>query len=57
MRALSLCWIGLVFALSGCGAYESPGPTNADAKSAAECKTGDCCSTPSRSAILRNSAE
>jgi hypothetical protein len=53
MRALALC---LILGLAGCGAYESPGPTNADAKSAAECKTGDCCATPSRASILQKGA-
>ena len=56
MRALALGWLGLIFVLAGCGAEESPGPTGADAKSAAECKTGECCATPSRASILQRNA-
>jgi hypothetical protein len=57
MRLSLFCWISLAFMMAGCCAHESASSSDANAKSAdAECKTGDCCSTISRSSLLKSSA-
>lgn len=57
MRASYLCWIGLALLLAGCCAHESAPTGDGSAKSAdSECKTGDCCSTVTRSSLLKKNS-
>jgi hypothetical protein len=53
MRLSLFCWIGLALMMAGCCSHESASTTDPNAKSAdAECKSGDCCSSVSRSSLL-----
>lgn len=58
MRAFTLVSFGLILTLAGCGTHECASRTETDAKSTdAECKSDDCCSNLSRTALLTKSVE
>ncbi len=58
MRAFTLASLGLILTLAGCGTHECASRTGTDAKATeAECKSDDCCSSLSRTALLTKSAK